>query len=129
MIVDTSAIVAVLLQEPDHAELLDRFAATPSVAVGAPTLAETGVVLAARLGPGGKTLLTRFVQEADLAVLPFTADHWPLAVEAYLRFGKGRHPAALNLGDCMTYAICRAADRPLLCVGDDFARTDLPLIR
>lgn len=127
MIVDSSVIVALLLREPGHDHLLGRLAASTGVAVGGPTLAEAGVVLAARLGPSGKTLLTRFVQEAELAVVPFTEDHWPLAVDAYLRFGKGRHPAALNLGDCLTYAICRAADRPLLCVGDDFARTDLVL--
>lgn len=128
MIVDSSAIVAVLLQEPGHEELVSRLAATTSAAVGAPTLAEAGVVLGARLGPQGKTLLARFVQEAELTVLPFTDDHWPLAVDAYLRFGKGRHPAALNLGDCLTYATCRAASRPLLCVGDDFGQTDLELV-
>jgi ribonuclease VapC len=127
VIVDSSAIVALLLQEPGHEQLLDRLAGTDGVAVGGPTLAEAGVVLAARLGPAGKTLLTRFVQEAELAVVPFTVDHWPLAVDAYLRFGKGRHPAGLNFGDCLTYAICRAADQPLLCLGDDFARTDLVL--
>ncbi len=127
MIVDSSAIVAVLLQEPGHGELIQQLAAVTDVGVGAPTLGETGIVLAARLGPTGKTLLARFVGEVGLTVLPFTDAHWPVAVDAFLRFGKGRHRAALNFGDCLTYAVCRVLDRPLLCVGDDFRQTDLTL--
>ena len=61
-----------------------------------------------------------------LTVIPFTEDHWRVAVEAYTRFGKGRHAAALNFGDCLTYAVARLAERPLLFVGGDFAKTDLP---
>jgi ribonuclease VapC len=60
-----------------------------------------------------------------MTVIPFTEDHWRLAVEAYVRFGKGRHAAALNFGDCLTYAIARLAEQPLLFVGGDFAKTDL----
>jgi ribonuclease VapC len=67
------------------------------------------------------------VQEASLAIIPFTEDHWRVAVEAYARFGKGRHAASLNFGDCLTYAVARLAERPLLFVGSDFAKTDLPL--
>jgi ribonuclease VapC len=86
-------------------------------------------VLAARLGIAGTTMLARFCQEADLAVVPFGAEHWPVAADAYIRYGKGRHPAALNFGDCLTYAVCRLAGQPLLCLGDDFSRTDLALVR
>jgi ribonuclease VapC len=89
---------------------------------------ETGIVLAARLGIAGKTLLARFVQEAGLTVLPLTDEHWPVAVDAFVRFGKGRHPAALNFGDCLTYAVSRVAGQPLLYVGQDFAKTDLEVI-
>ncbi|MBA2309202.1 MAG: type II toxin-antitoxin system VapC family toxin [Pseudonocardiales bacterium] len=128
MIVDSSAVVAVLLQEDGHEELIRRLAAETDVGVGAPTLCETGIVLAARLGPAGKTLLARFVDEAGLAVLPFADAHWPVAVDAYLRFGKGRHPAGLNFGDCLTYAMCQVLQRPLLCIGDDFTRTDLTVV-
>jgi ribonuclease VapC len=128
VIVDSSAIIAVLLQEPGYEELLDRLLETTGGAVGGPTLAETGIVLCARLGPSGKTLLARFVQEAELKVVPFADDHWPVALDAYLRFGKGRHPAALNFGDCLTYAVCRVLGRPLLCVGDDFGQTDLEMV-
>ena len=129
MIVDSSAIVSVLLHEVGHEAVLDSLEAAPAAGIGAPTLVETGVVLVARLGILGKTLLARFCDEAGLTVVPFGAEHWPLAVDAYIRYGKGRHPAALNFGDCLTYAVCRQADQPLLCIGDDFARTDLDLVR
>jgi ribonuclease VapC len=63
----------------------------------------------------------------NIEIVPFTDDHYGVAVDAWLRFGKGRHPAALKFGDCLTYAIAKVAMRPLLCTGDDFARTDLRL--
>ena len=127
MIVDSSALIAVLLRQPGFEPVLERLAAEPGAGVGAPTLAETGIVLAARVGDRGRTLLGRLVAEAALAPIPFADHHWPVAIDAYARFGKGRHPAGLNFGDCLTYAVARVADEPLLCVGDDFARTDLAL--
>ena len=128
MIVDISAIVAVLLRQPGYEPVLEQLARATAAGAGAPTLAETGIVLAARLGVAGKTLLARFVQESGLVVVPFGDDHWGAAVDAFLRYGKGRHPAALNFGDCLTYAVVRLADEPLLCVGDDFAKTDLHVV-
>lgn len=127
MIVDSSALLAVLLREPGHEALLERLAAEPAAGVGAATLAETGIVLAARMGVSGRTLLARFVDELQLAVVPLSDEHWGVAVEAFLRYGKGRHPARLNYGDCLTYAVARLAGEPLLCVGDDFPQTDLEL--
>jgi ribonuclease VapC len=88
---------------------------------------ETGIVLAARLGRDPLPLLMRFLQEFDITPVPFGPDHWRESVEAYLRYGKGRHPAGLNLGDCCSYAVARLADQPLLCAGDDFPQTDLAL--
>lgn len=129
MIVDSSAIVATLLKEPGFERLIEPITTAPVVGVGAPTLVETGIVLVARLGPAGESLLARFLQEAGVIPLQFTREHWPIAVDAFQRFGKGRHPAALNFGDCLTYAVARLAGRPLLCTGNDFARTDLPLVR
>ncbi|HUB37115.1 MAG TPA: type II toxin-antitoxin system VapC family toxin [Solirubrobacteraceae bacterium] len=128
MILDSSAIVAILLREPDHETLLDCLGQTDTAAVGAPTLTESGIVLTARLGVQGKTLLARFVQEAALTVIPFAPEHHSAALDAYLRYGKGRHAAALNFGDCMTYATARLAGRPLLCIGEDFAQTDIALV-
>lgn len=97
--------------------------------VGAPTLTETGIVLQSRIGILGWTLLARLVEEADMVVVPFTDQHAAVAVDAYRRFGKGSHPAALNFGDCMTYAVARLSGEPLLHVGDDFTKTDLDLVR
>lgn len=127
MIVDSSALVAILLREPGWQDLLRRLAVEESPGVGAPTLAETGIVLTARLGKDGRRLLAAFVREADLQVIPFVEEHWKSATEAFGRYGKGRHPAALNFGDCLTYAVARLSGQPLLCVGDDFPKTDLEL--
>jgi ribonuclease VapC len=125
VIVDSSALVAIVLREPGWEGLVDRLGTGPAGA-GAPTLAEAGVVLAAKLGARGRSLLARLLQEAEIAVVPFTDEHWPIAIDAYARFGKGRHAASLNFGDCLTYAVASLAGQPLLYVGDDFARTDLP---
>jgi ribonuclease VapC len=127
VIVDSSALIALLLREPDHKRLVDALAAAPRVAAGAPTLAETGMVLVARLGVPGKSLLARLAQEAEIDVVSLGSGHWTVAVDAFTKYGKGRHPAALNFGDCLTYAVARVAAEPLLCVGNDFARTDLEL--
>lgn len=92
MILDSSAIVAVLLRQRDHEPLVERLAAADVIGVGAPTLGETGIVLGARLGATGKSLLARFVEESGSLVIPFGDEHWRVAVDAFLRFGKGRHP-------------------------------------
>lgn len=128
MIVDSSALVAIILMEPEYQMLVDYVAIAPVVGVGAPTLAETGIVLTARLGIAGRSLLARLLYEAGAETIPYTAAHWPVAVDAFTRYGNGRHPAALNFGDCLTYAICRLAGRPLLCTGDDFPQTDLDVV-
>ena len=72
-------------------------------------------------------MLSRFVTEASIVVVPFGDAHYSTAVDAWLRFGKGRHPASLNFGDCLSYAMAKVAERPLLCTGDDFVKTDLEL--
>lgn len=128
MILDSSAIVAVLLKEPGYQRPLERLTENPEPGVGAPTMVETGIVLSARLGERGQTLLARFVQAYELVILPCDTEHWTVAVQAFLRYGKGRHPAALNFGDCLTYATARLAEESLLCVGEDFAKTDLQLV-
>jgi ribonuclease VapC len=128
VIVDSSSLVAILLREPGHEPVLDCLTRETAPAVGSPTLVETGMVMTARIGVGGQTLLARFAAESELVVLPFSDEHWGVAVQAFRRFGKGRHPAALNFGDCLTYATARLAGEPLLCLGDDFAQTDLELV-
>ena len=127
MIVDSSAIIAIVLREPGFDVLVAKFDGGPGAGVGAPTLAETGLVLTTRIGKRGRPVLARFLQEAGIVVVPFGEDHWPVAIEAFARYGKGRHPAGLNFGDCLTYATARLARQPLLCRGGDFSKTDLAL--
>ena len=127
MIVDSSALVALVFREAEAKRIVATLAEAEFVAIGAPTLAETAIVLAAKLGEASRTILSRLVEDLDLIVVPFTAAHGREAREAFLRFGRGRHPAALNYGDCLTYAIAKLAGQPLLFVGDDFRRTDLEI--
>lgn len=127
MILDTSAIVAIVFREPEEEEFLRKIGTTVMLGIGAPTLAETAIVLGARLGEGSQRLLSLLVQRAAIVVIPFDAAHWQLAAEAWHRYGRGRHPARLNFGDCLAYATARLAGRPLLCKGDDFSKTDLAL--
>lgn len=127
MILDASAIVSVFLREPGWEGVAGKIGRARTVGIGAPTLAETGIVLTARLRGDARPLLYRLIHEFDVAVVPFGERHWREAVGAFQRYGKGRHPAALNFGDCLTYAVARLAERPLLCTGRDFARTDLRL--
>jgi ribonuclease VapC len=126
VIVDSSALLAVVFREPGYEKLVERLATAPVVVAGTPTLAETGIVLAARLGPAADGMLERLLDEFAIHELPFGELHWREAVEAFRRFGKGRHAAQLNFGDCLTYAAARLTGEPLLFVGSDFAATDLP---
>lgn len=89
---------------------------------------KTGIVLTARFGPKGKTALARFLQESAIETVAFDEAHASAALDAYSRFGKGRHPAALNFGDCCTYAVASVSGEPLLCQGNDFGQTDLLLV-
>jgi ribonuclease VapC len=126
LILDTSVIVAISLREPGYEQLVDRLRSADTIGIGAPTLVEAGMVLSARLGVEPQALLDRFLRDFGVVPVVFAEQHWREALEAFRRFGKGRHPAALNFGDCMSYAAARIADRPLLFVGDDFPRTDIP---
>lgn len=125
MVLDSSALVAIILQEPNHAELLAKIEAGPGIAIGAPTLVETLIVLTARLRGDSTLALRDLLRATEAEVIPFSEDHSRVALQAYLRFGKGRHRAALNFGDCLSYATASVARQPLLFVGDDFSRTDI----
>lgn len=86
------------------------------------------MVLSSRLGKDPRPVLNDFLREMNVEVVPFTAEHYEVAVDAFERFGKGRHPAALNFGDCLTYAVARLSGLPLLYIGRDFALTELAAI-
>jgi ribonuclease VapC len=128
MVLDTSAVVALLLQQAEAAALHDVLVNQGPSGVGAPTLAEAAIVLQARLGANGLAALRSFLIEYDVHALPFGDEHWRLAAQAFGRYGKGRHPAGLNYGDCLSYATAKLAGEPLLCLGDDFMQTDLELV-
>ncbi|MGQ0678650.1 MAG: type II toxin-antitoxin system VapC family toxin [Actinomycetota bacterium] len=126
MIVDTSALVAIVMREDGHEELLNKLTRGAAPAgVGAPTLAELGLVLTARLGSESQALVYALVDHLDLAVVPFGDAHWQTAIQAFRHYGRGRHRAALNFGDCLTYAVASLSRESLLFVGDDFSHTDL----
>jgi ribonuclease VapC len=127
MILDSSAIVAVVLREPGFEELVRKIAGAQTVAVGAPTLAEAGIVLTARLERDARGLLQGLLREWEAVTVNFGEEHWREALSAYSRFGRGRHRARLNFGDCLSYAVAQLAGEPLVCTGNDFARTDLEL--
>lgn len=130
MLLDSSAILAIVLQEPGWEALRDRIDhATGTVAVSAITLLETHIVLTNRLhGRDALPLIEALLAEIGVEVVPFTAGHWRLAAEAFLRYGKGRHPASLNFGDCAVYGTARGTDLPVLYKGDDFSKTDLDAV-
>ena len=126
MILDSSALVAIVLREPEQDRILERMDAASRLGIGAPTLVEVAIVLSARLGNDARGLVSRLVIEGNIAVVPFTDAHFGVALTAWLRYGRGRHPAQLNFGDCLAYATARVAREPLLFTGEDFARTDVP---
>jgi ribonuclease VapC len=125
MIVDTSAIVAMLLDEAESGSFVRQVGLSRNPLLPAPNHVETLMVLVGRRGDTAASNLEQFLSETGISILPFTADHALAAREAYLRFGKGRHPAALNFGDCMAYAAAKVERMPLLFKGSDFALTDV----
>lgn len=126
MILDTSVLAAIALREHGHEALIDRIIeADQPVGVPATVLVELGIVLSARLGLDARPVVARLAEQLDLEVIAFTEHHWQAAVGAFTRFGKGRHRAALNFGDCLSYAVAATAREDLLYVGDNFALTDL----
>ena len=125
MVLDSSAIVAIHLKEPGHDRLIDAIDRAEVVVIGAPTLLETAMVLTTRLGQDARPLLSAFLRRLEAEVIAFNEEHLDAATTAFLRFGRGRHPAALNFGDCMSYAVASVAGLPLLFTGADFAQTDI----
>jgi ribonuclease VapC len=125
MVLDTSALLALLLDEPEAEDFRLAVEEDATRLVSAATLLETALVIEARKGdPGGRELDT-LVQKADVIIVPVEAEHVAEARRAYRRFGKGRHAAGLNFGDVFAYALARVSGEPLLFKGDDFTKTDV----
>ena len=128
MVVDTSAVLAILLEEPEAAEYAQRIEDDPTPLISAASVVEVGIVLLSRYGLEARGDLQDFIEQSGLQVEPVTAEQAALAVDAYQRFGKGRHRAGLNFGDCFAYALCKATRQPLLCKGQDFPQTDIATV-
>lgn len=126
-VLDSSVIVAILTGEPDAGVYGGLVNSAGRLLVGTPTLVEASMVLSTRLGPEkGLSALLNFLEQVDCEVVDFTRLHFVEAAMAFQQFGKGRHPAALNMGDCNSYATAKVAGGTLLYKGNDFALTDLP---
>ena len=124
MTLDSSALVAILFGEPGYLTLVDRILAAEHVRVGAPTLVETSLVFTGRGGHRTGESVDGLVRELGVSIAPFGEAEWRAAVTAFERYGRGRHRAALNFGDCLAYASAMTARDALLFVGDDFTHTD-----
>ncbi len=117
--------MAILQNEAEARAFGEAAARAESIAIAAPTLVELGIVAEGRAGEVVRPRIDQLLQSMRVVVVPFTAEHAAIARDAWRRYGKGRHPAGLNLGDCFAYALAVARDEPLLFKGDDFARTDV----
>ena len=126
MTLDSSALLAILLSESGSLDLVDQILGADVVRVGMPTLTETAIVLGSRRGKPSGREVERLIEELGVTVVPFGAAEWAAAVDAYDRFGRGKHAARLNFGDCLAYATARIAGDSLLFVGNDFSKTDVP---
>ena len=129
MVIDTSAVVAILGMEREAARLAEAIEADANRLMSAATLVETGLVIESRYGAAGGRELDVLVAKAGLSIEPVTAEQADVAREAWRRYGKGRHSAALNFGDCFSYALARTTGEPLLFKGDDFTQTDVSIVR
>ncbi len=126
IVVDSSALIAILRREPEADSFLQVVADADGCLLSSVSLLETSMVLAGRTGNAGSWAeLDTLIGRAGMQMIAQDADLAQAAREAFLRFGKGRHPAALNLGDCASYALAKVRSLPLLFKGDDFPRTDL----
>ncbi len=122
MIVDTSALIAMLRREPDAAILRERLLAAQYVSMSAGTLLECRMI-AARYDVAGE--LAELIEATAIRIIPVDEAQVTAAFDGFRRYGKGRHPTGLNLGDLFAYGLARLLDEPLLFKGDDFARTDI----
>lgn len=125
MIVDTSALFAILAGEPERRRFIESIEAADSLRLSTATFVEISIVIEARYGPEGLRDLDHFLARAGAQFVPLDAEQAEIARRAFSRYGKGRHRASLNFGDCFSYALAMATGEPLLFTGDDFRHTDL----
>jgi ribonuclease VapC len=125
MVIDTSAIAAILFDEPDAAALEGKIADDPIRLMSAATFLEATIVIEVRLGDPGGREFDLWLHRAEIDIIPVDTEQADMARRAWRRFGRGRHSAGLNFGDCFSYALAATRDEPLLFKGDDFTKTDV----
>jgi ribonuclease VapC len=126
MVVDTSALVAIVQDEPEREIYLERLASGPRAPLlSAVNWMETHMVVLSRMGDPGIDALRELVETTNLRIVPVLPELAEAAFECFRRFGKGRHPAGLNFGDCFSHALATVMGEPLLFKGEDFAKTDV----
>lgn len=126
MVIDTSAVIAILSAEPEADTIAATISADDSRQMSAATYLETAIVVESRHGVLGGKKLDQFIQAAQIVVEPVTIEQANIARRAYRRYGKGRNPAGLNFGDCFAYALAKVTGESLLFIGTDFSQTDIP---
>lgn len=128
MVIDSSAMLAILLGEPERSHFVDLITEASDRLLSVANALETAIVSESRLkGPGGHEL-DILIQKAGIEIVSVDSEQFSVARQAWRRFGKGRHPAALNFGDCFAYALSRVSGEPLLAKGTDFKKTDIRLL-
>src|SRR5438270_8120637 len=127
MVIDTSAVLAILQREPELRRFVEAIEAADSTRMSVASFVESSIVIESRYGAEGLRDLDRFLSRANIELISVDQDQGQIARSAFSRFGKGRHRAGLNYGDCFSYAAAISLGQPLLCKGDDFIHTDVPI--
>jgi ribonuclease VapC len=125
MVLDTSALLAIFLAEPERQSFLACITQADSRLMSAANALESGIVLEAKRGEAAGREFDLFLVRAGIQIVPVEAEQVEIARSAWRKYGKGRHPAGLNFGDCFSYALAKSSGEPLLAKGDDFSRTDI----
>jgi ribonuclease VapC len=125
MVIDTTAVLAILQLEPESGRFAAQIEADPIRLISAVSVLEAGMITEVRKGEAGALELDNFILRGQIQTVPFDAEQADIARLAFRRFGKGRHPAGLNFGDCAVYALASTRGEPLLFKGEDFSRTDI----
>ena len=128
MVIDTSAVIALLLGEPEAKGLAEAIADDPKRLISALSALETSIVIEARKGESGGREFDLLLHRAQITIVSMDPDQYEIARLAWRTYGKGRHPAGLNIGDCCSYALAKHSGESLLFKGDDFSQTDIPAV-
>ncbi len=129
MVIDSSALIAILLGEPEAEALARAIARDPVRLISTFSALETGIVIEVRKGEAGGREFDLLLHRARIEIVPMNVEQYEIAREAWRIYGKGRHPAGLNIGDCCSYALAKYSGEPLLFKGEDFSKTDIPAVR